>query len=74
MESYGGGTSPAYLSKHIEGHIHGGQEGSEGGGHFRVKGGSGETQRKEEVVFSKIQGLKDKTALWNLLGTLQSTA
>lgn len=60
-----GPTSAAYLSKHVEGYVHCGQEGSEGGGHFRVKGGSGETQGKEEVVFSKIQRLKDKIALWN---------
>lgn len=55
-----GATSTVYLSKHVEGHVHCGQEGSEGRGHFRVKGGSGETQGKEEVVLSKIQGLKDK--------------
>lgn len=54
-------TEPTYLSKHVEGHIHCGQKGPKGGGHFGVKGGSGKAQGKQEVVFSKVQGLQEKS-------------
>lgn len=58
-----GQTNPTYLSKHVQGHIHGGQKGPEGGGPFRVKSGSGEAQGKQEAVLSKVQGLQSKMRL-----------
>lgn len=50
-----------HLSKHVESHIHRGQQGAKGWGHFRVKGGSGEVQGKQEVVLGQVQGLLRKT-------------
>lgn len=52
---------PTHLSKHVESHIHRGQQGAKGWGHFRVKGGSGEVQGKQEVVLGQVQGLSRKT-------------
>lgn len=52
---------PAHLSQHVEGHVDGGQERPEGGGHVRVEGGGGEAQGEEEVVLRQVQGLQGET-------------